>query len=136
MLLNKRIHAGSPRKLSDFLNGGDTQAFAGKNVTTAAGSPNISVPVAAGDVPDFTGVLVGDRVHISGEASATVFKVATGTDAQNLILDTNVVAAHVADGKVRILRGGLDSFADAKLIIEDPNAGGWIVVFERDDFFV
>jgi hypothetical protein len=89
-------------KLADFFRG--TPIAAGSKLTNAAGSPDISVPVAADGEPDFSDVEVGDRFYISGENVTTVFLVHDKTDDQNIELDNNVAIVHATNGIWRAVR--------------------------------
>jgi hypothetical protein len=103
--------------------------------TNLINSPDLGVPVAAGEGDDFTDVVVGDRILIEGESLATTFLVQTKTDDQNIVLDNNIVAAHVGNAKWRALRAA-DAISVAKIQFGGPlqshmQVGAGVVVYDQ-----
>ena len=116
MLFTKKFN--SLAELRDHLNG--TPVARGAAGTNAAGSPNLQDLT----VDAFLDVVVGDRIYISGELTATVFLVLTKTNNNNLVLDTNIVAAHALGptvGKWRAVKN--DALAPADVVFGGPIIG-------------
>ena len=105
-------------ELLDILNGPPVDGARGTLGTNGAGSPNFGVPAAAGDEGDFTDCVVGDRILIEGESISTTFLIQNKTDNQNVVLDNNIVAAHVSNAVWRVLR-----YAD-RIPVADIQFGG------------
>ena len=92
-------HYSSPAQLLDIMRG--TPIASGSVGTNTGASPNL------GDLTTdaFAAALVGDRVYVSGES--TTYEILTKTDANNIILDANIVVAHTTNAVWRIFRGGI-----------------------------
>lgn len=118
----------SHAKLAEFFNG--TELARGSAGTNSAGSPNLQDLTTDA----FAGLSAGDRIYISGEASATVFLIQTKTDANNIVLDNNIVAAHTADAVWRAVTAPTVTIADVKEFIPDPAGNKYVVLYERDTF--
>jgi hypothetical protein len=94
----------SLEELRGILNGPAVDGASGNLATTAVGSPNISVPAAAGGEGDFTNVQTGDRILVTGELFSTIFLVVTKVDDQHLVLDNNFTALRAGTGVWYALR--------------------------------
>jgi len=114
------------RALADAYNG--TYRAGGATLTNSAGSPDVSGPTDA-----FLAVEAGDTFFISGEGK---FTVTTKTDDENLILDANVVAAHVAVGVWRAYdpAGAIDAGDVLHVIQDSHNPRRFFVLFESETF--
>ena len=121
----------SLEELRAILNGPVVAEASGTQATTTIGSPDISVPAAAGSEFDFANVVPGDRIVVQGEAFATVFLVVTKKDDQNLTLDNNFTANRVSDGVWYVLRHA-DRIPLAKIQFGGPVSGPT----EAQGFFV
>lgn len=132
MIAIRRVN--STHELTQFFRG--TPVASGSAGTNSAGSPNLQDLTADA----FADVEVGDRIYISGELAATVFLVDTKTDANNLILDTAIVAVHAAgptEAVWRTTRGGIDP--DDMVFAPMPDSlkqDSYILVYEVSDFGV
>lgn len=111
----------SVAQLRAILNGTPVEGASGTLGTNGAGSPNLGVPAATGDQGDFTNASVGDRVIIFGESTTTVFLIGTKTDNQNVILDNNIVAAHIGDAVWRVVK--VDAIAVSDIQFGGPMHG-------------
>jgi hypothetical protein len=74
-----------------FGNSYSTLTDSGSELTCSAGSPNVSGPLG-----HFGGLVEGDLFYIQGDP--TEYTVATKTDNENLVLNTNVGVTHSGDG--------------------------------------
>jgi len=99
--------------------------------TNTGGSANFQDLTAGA----FADVLVGDTIHIAGEAAGLT--VDTKTDDNNLVLSDPIVAAHSADAQYRVFRGGI-AVADIEIgPVPDPlkpNSG--LIIYNEVNFIV
>lgn len=82
----------------------------------------------------FIGALEGDYLWISGVA--TPILITTVTDDNNLVLATPINAAHTADAKWKVKRGGIgwENVIDGGLVQHNNGSGAWIIIYETQTF--
>ena len=97
MLVHRRY--SSPTQLLDIMRG--TPIASGSVGTNTGASPDLGDATTGA----FANALAGDRVYVSGETPT--YAILTWTDANNIILDAPIVAAHTTDAVWRIFRGGI-----------------------------
>jgi len=119
------------RGLADFFRGATVAA--GVTGANTAGSP-VLTDINASFVSD--GVMVGDRVWISGEIQATVFLVQSVDSETQVTLDTNVVNANLADAHYRVTKPyGFGDPADLKLFSTiSGDHDTFLVLYEEQNF--
>ena len=118
----------SSRELINFLRG--TFVASGNAGTNSGGSPNFQDLTTGA----FADVEVGHRIYISGESASTVFTVITKTDANNIVLDNNIVAAHSTNGIWRAYTGNGIALADIAVGPFVDGEGKGYLIYEVETF--